>query len=58
MLLIYITYDDDIRAPSSSYLIVYIGGILDKLFPSNHNIHKSSFGLCFLASDPLLDRFY
>ena len=28
------------------------------LFPSNHNIHKSSYGLCFLASDPLIDRFY
>ena len=25
---------------------------------SNHNIHKSSYGICFLASDPLMDRFY
>ena len=24
---------------------------LDILFPSNHNIHKSSCGLCFWASD-------
>ena len=31
---------------------------LDILFPSNHNIHKSSYGLCFWASDPLIDRFY
>ena len=25
---------------------------------SNHNIHKSSHGLCFCASDPLIDKFY
>ena len=31
--------------------IVYI------LFSSNHNIHKSSFGLCFWASDPLIERY-
>ena len=31
---------------------------LDILFSSNHNIHKSSCGLCFWASDPLIDRFY
>ena len=31
---------------------------LDILFPSNHNIHKSSCGLCFWASDPFIDRFY
>ena len=30
---------------------------LDILFPSNHNIHKSSRGLCFRASDPLIERF-
>ena len=33
-------------------------GTLDILFSSNHNIHKSSCGLCFWASDPLIDRFY
>ena len=27
-------------------------------FPSNHNIHKSSCGLCFWTSNPLIDRFY
>ena len=32
--------------------------ILDILFSSNHNIHKSSCGLCFWTSDPLIDRFY
>ena len=32
--------------------------LLDILFPSNHNIHKSSYGLCFWASGPLIDRFY
>ena len=26
-------------------------------FLSNHTIHKSSCGLCFWASDPLIDRF-
>ena len=31
---------------------------LDILFSSNHNIHKSLYGLCFWASDPLIDRFY
>ena len=31
---------------------------LDILFSSNHNIHKSSSGHCFWASDPLIDRFY
>ena len=30
---------------------------LDTLFSSNHNIHKSSCGLCFWASDPLINRF-
>ena len=27
-------------------------------FSSNHNIYKSSCGLCFWASDPLIERFY
>ena len=31
---------------------------LDILFSSNRNIHKSSYGLCFWASDPLINRFY
>ena len=31
--------------------------ILDVLFLSNHKIHKSSCGLCFWASDPLIERF-
>ena len=31
---------------------------LDILFPSNHNIHKSSYGLCFWPSNPLIDIFY
>ena len=26
-------------------------------FLSNRNIHKSSYGLCFGAPDPLIDRF-
>ena len=30
---------------------------VDTLFLSNHNIHKSSHGLCFWASDTLIDRF-
>ena len=29
---------------------------LDILFSSNHNIHKSLFGLCFWASDTLIER--
>ena len=31
---------------------------LDILFSSNHNIHKSSCGLYFWSSDPLINRFY
>ena len=33
-------------------------GELDILFSSNHNIHKSLYGFCFWAPDPLFDRFY
>ena len=32
-------------------------GTLDIFFASNHNIHKSSCGLCFWASDPLIGKF-
>ena len=32
-------------------------GKLNILFPSNHNIHKSLTGLCFWASDTLIERF-
>ena len=32
--------------------------VLDILFSSNHIIHKSLHGLCFWASDPLIDKFY
>ena len=27
-------------------------------FLSNHNVPKSSYGLCFWTLDPLIDRFY
>ena len=30
---------------------------IDILFSSNRNIHKSSCGLCFWASYPLIERF-
>ena len=30
---------------------------VDIHFSSNHNIHKSSYGLCFWASDPLIEYF-
>ena len=38
---------------------MYIVPTLDILFLSNHNIHKSSWGLCFWVSDPdpLMERF-
>ena len=39
------------------YEIKYLVCSLDILFSSNHNIHDSSCGLCFWASDPLKDRF-
>ena len=38
-------------------VIVWQSTILDVIFLSNHNIHKSLFGLCFWASDPLFERF-
>ena len=31
--------------------------VLDILFSSNHNINKRLCGLCFEASDPLIERF-
>ena len=37
---------------------IYVVCTLDILFSSNHNIHKSLYGLCFWASDPFIDRFY
>ena len=39
------------------YLYTYLNSIVYTL-SSNYNIHKSSCGLCFLVSDPLIDRFY
>ena len=39
---------------TTNFLLYYN---LDILFLSNHNIHKSSCGLCFWASDALIDRF-
>ena len=40
------------------YLVVIVVPTLDIIFSSNHNIHKSLCGLCFWASDHLIDRFY
>ena len=41
-----------------SSIFSYTSCMLDiEYFSSNHNIHKSTCGLCFWASDPLLDRF-
>ena len=42
---------------SNSSVSRYLGITLDILFSSNHNIHKSSCGLCFWDSDPLVERF-
>ena len=38
--------------------VVVVVSRLDILFLSSHNIHKSLCGLCFWASDPLIDGFY
>ena len=35
-----------------------LGIFIRYTFLSNRNIHKSSYDLCFWASDPLIDRFY
>ena len=46
----------------SSTVLCTISGNAEKSaiigFSSNHNIHKRSHGLCFWASDPLIDKFY
>ena len=44
-------------AQSAKYDSMFAGCILDILFSPNHNIHKSSCGLCFWATDPSIDRF-
>ena len=36
---------------------IYIQHALRYTFSSNHNVYKSSCGLCFLAPDPLIDIF-
>ena len=46
---------DHIPLMNIKYFSIYS---LDILFLSNHNFHKSSYGLCFWAPDPLIDRFY
>ena len=38
-------------------LYSWIHYTLDILFPSNYNVHKSSCGLCFWASVPLIEWF-
>ena len=43
---------------STSSKRLYLLCRLDILFSSNHNIHKSSCGLCVWASDTLINRFY
>ena len=49
---------DEITYNGTAKAFVRYVCILEILFLSNHNIHKSSCGLCFWASDPLIDRFY
>ena len=43
---------------NSTFLILVLIYVcrLDIFFSSNRNIHKSLRGLCFLASEPLIDR--
>ena len=55
-LLFFKYYLSDSPMTSVVFLYFYARG-LDILFSSNHNIHKSSCGHCFLASDPLIERF-
>ena len=62
--IIYFIY---LYAKSKKYFLLYITQFLLTLcfktlrirytFSSNHNLHKCSCGLCFMASDPLIDRF-
>ena len=47
--------DGKLRISSEKF---FFSTTLDILFSSNHNIHKSSSGHWFWASDPLIDRFY
>ena len=48
-------HEDQVKIGMYLY-ILYLNSIYT--LSSNHNIHKSSCGLCFLVSDPLIDRFY
>ena len=50
-----IVYYRDWRDLLIVILLLYLP--LDILFSSNHNIHKSLYGLCFWASDPFIEIF-
>ena len=50
------TYNLFLKHPA--FFLTRVLYTLDILFPSNHNIHKSSHSLCFWATDPLIDKFY
>ena len=47
----------DTRKRLQKCIQVAKASIVDILFLSNHNIHKSFCGLCFQASDPLIEIF-
>ena len=55
--LIFVSRGVSLHPGRSSLTTTYYMSIVDILFSSNHNIHKSSCGLCFWASDPLIERF-
>ena len=42
----------------TTFSLANLTSVVDILFPPNHNIHKSSCGLCYWASDLLIERFY
>ena len=41
---------------SDASISVVLHMSIRRIFMSNHNIHKSLYGLCFWASDPLIER--
>ena len=50
--------DENSRAAGACAVPFAVTGGLDIFFSSNHNIYRSLHGLCFWASDPLIDKHY
>ena len=54
----YMQFNEPKSSSKQDFLMKRQMPLLDILFLSNHNIHKSSYGICFWASEPFIDRCY